>query len=102
MEISEHISQIVLALALIIALVIGLGLLVKRLNQGSLSGAGEIKVVASTYLGPKEKILLLEVRGRQVLVGVNPQSINALCQFDSDGTRSAQSSFSTVLAEARS
>jgi flagellar protein FliO/FliZ len=101
-EISEHISQIALALALIIGLVVGLGLLVKRLNQGSLSGAGEIKVVASTFLGPKEKVLLIEVRGRQILIGVNSQSITALGQFDGVSPPQADAGFSRVLAEVQS
>jgi flagellar protein FliO/FliZ len=81
MEIGEHITQIGLALALIVALVVALGYVVKRLNQGGLRNAGDIKVVASTFLGPKERILLVEVNDRQILVGVNPQSINALSEF---------------------
>lgn len=82
MEIGDHITQVGLALALIVALVIALGYVVKRLNHGGLRNAGDIKVVATTFLGPKERIVLVEVKGRQVLVGVNPQSIRTLTEFD--------------------
>lgn len=100
MEIGEHISQVGLALALIVALVVALGYVVKRLNHGGLRNAGDIKVVATTYLGPKERILLVEVNGRQILLGVNAQSIRALSEFEtevSSSQRNTQTSFEKVL-----
>ena len=102
MELSDHIAQIAAALVLIVALVVGLGWLVKRLNHGSFTGAGDIKVVASTFLGPKEKVLLLEVKNRQVLIGVNAQSITALSEFEIADAAQTASSFAGVLAEAKS
>lgn len=102
MELSDHISQIAAALVLIVALVVGLGWLVKRLNHGSFSAAGDIKVVASTFLGPKEKVLLLEVKNRQVLIGVNAQSITALGEFELPDSTQQSGSFANVLTEAKS
>jgi flagellar protein FliO/FliZ len=81
MEVAAHIPQVALALVLIVALVVGLGFVIKRLNHGGLRQGGDIKVVASTFLGPKERVLLLEVNGRQILVGVNPNCIQALSEF---------------------
>ena len=102
MEIGDHITQVGLALALIVALVIALGYVVKRLNHGGLRNAGDIKVVATTFLGPKERIVLVEVKGRQVLVGVNPQSIRTLTEFDglSGATDGGSNSFDKVLEAA--
>ncbi len=103
MEISEHISQVGLALALIVALVVALGYVVKRLNHGGLRNAGDIKVLATTYLGPKERILLIEVKGRQILLGVNAQTIRALSEFDTVASRSQPEStisFDKVLEKA--
>lgn len=101
MELSEHITQIAGALALIVALVVGLGWMVKKLNHGGFSGNGDIRIVASTFLGPKEKVLLLEVRDRQVLIGVNAGGITALGEFSTDAEINASGGFSGVLAEAR-
>ena len=81
MEVAEHIPQVAIALVSIVAIVLGLGFVVKRLNHGGLRPNGEIKVVASTFLGPKERVLLLEVRKRQILVGVNPHCIQTLAEF---------------------
>jgi flagellar protein FliO/FliZ len=101
MELSEHITQIAGALALIVALVVGLGWLVKKLNHGGFSGNGDIRIVASTFLGPKEKVLLLEVKDRQVLIGVNAGGITALSEFAADTAVSAPGAFAGVLAEAK-
>jgi flagellar protein FliO/FliZ len=102
MELSDHIAQIAFALALIVALVVGLGWLVKRLNSSRFTGAGEIRVVASSYLGPKEKVVLLEVRDRQILVGVNAQNISALGDFELPESAPATPTFKRALAEAKS
>ena len=101
MELSDHIAQIAGALALIVALVVGLGWLVKRLNHGGFSGSGDIRVVASTFLGPKEKVLLLEVKDRQVLIGVNAGGITALGEFPNSENADASPSFAGVLSEAK-
>lgn len=96
MEVGTHIPQVAMALALIIALVVGLGFVIKRLNQGGLRQGGDIKVVASTFLGPKERVLLLEVSDRHILIGVNPNSIQALSEFP------VTPAFQTTLQEVQS
>lgn len=96
MEVGAHIPQVALALALIVALVLGLGFVIKRLNHGGMRQGGDIKVVASTYLGPKERVLLLEVNDRHVLVGVNPNCIQALTEFP------ATAAFQQTLQEVQS
>lgn len=97
MEISEHIVQVLLALGFVVALVVGLGLLVRRMNQGNFRAAAEIRIVASTFLGAKERIVLVQVRDRQILLGVNSQCINALGEFASPEPAPA---FDSVLREA--
>ncbi|MEZ5560813.1 MAG: flagellar biosynthetic protein FliO [Pseudomonadales bacterium] len=100
MEIGEHILQVVLALGLVVGLVFALGYVMKRINSGGFREGGEIRVVASTFLGPKERLLLVQVRDRQILLGVNPQSIRSLGEFD--GVEPAGSEgFDKVLREAR-
>ena len=99
MEIGDHIAQVGFALLLIVALVVGLGFLLRRLNQGGLGSSGDIRVVASTFLGPKDKVMLVEVRGRELLLGVNGQAITSLAEFPAPAE--AVQPFSKVLDEAR-
>jgi flagellar protein FliO/FliZ len=101
MEIGDHILQVLLALGLVIGLVVALGFAMKRINSGSFKSGGEIKVVASTFLGPKERILLLQVRDRQILIGANPQGIRALGEFPvPPGDDESGSGFERALREA--
>ena len=106
MELSEQIVQVGLALALIIVLVVGLGFAVRRLNSGSFKSAGDIRIVASTFLGAKERVLLLEVKDRHVLIGVTPQGMTSLGDFArSQGENhspgeGSHSGFQSVLKEA--
>jgi flagellar protein FliO/FliZ len=79
--------------------VLALGYTMKRLNGGGFKSGGDIRVVSSTFLGPKERILLLEVRDRQILVGVNPQCIRTLAEFPAGHEGSG--SFREALGEAR-
>jgi len=70
--------QVMLALAGVLALIFALAWLFKRFVQPmSLSGQ-QIKVVSSLALGNKEKLVLAEVNGQQILLGVTAQNINSL------------------------
>ena len=44
-----------------------------------------INLVTSFHIGPKEKLMLVDVIGKKILLGVTPQSINTLAIIDDDG-----------------
>ncbi|MEZ5550103.1 MAG: flagellar biosynthetic protein FliO [Pseudomonadales bacterium] len=93
-----NLAQVALALAFIVVLVIGLGFAMRRINGARLRAGGDIEVVASTFLGPKERIVLLKVQDRRVLVGISAQTMTALGEFpdrNDDGK-----GFAAVLQEA--
>lgn len=92
------VAQVALALAFIVVLVVGLGFAVRRMNGARFRTTADIEVVASTYLGPKERVLLLKVQDRQVLIGINAQCIAALGEFPAEAKNS--SGFEAVLREA--
>lgn len=79
---SSQLLQILLALGLVIAMIYALAWFLKRFsNQGSLANS-PIKVISSTSMGTREKIVLAEVNGQQILLGVTAHSINTLQSFD--------------------
>ncbi|WP_353408945.1 flagellar biosynthetic protein FliO [Pseudoteredinibacter isoporae] len=79
---STQLLQILLALGLIIALIYALAWFLKRFsNQGSFANS-PIKIISSTAMGTREKIVLAEVNGQQLLLGVTAHSINTLQSFD--------------------
>lgn len=70
-------SQVLVSLALVVALIGGLFVLLRRL-QSRTGGAGSIRTLAAHSVGTRERVVLLEVAGRQLLVGVAPGRVQAL------------------------
>ena len=66
----------VLALLAVLALVIGLGWLLKRLPGSGFRPAEGMKLVASLSVGAKERVVVVEVNGQQLLLGVTAGGIN--------------------------
>lgn len=96
-------GQMLISLALVVALIGGLFLLLKRVQSRPGLG-GSIRALAALNLGARERVVLLEVAGRQLLVGVAPGRVQTLLVFGDSGDRrlpEAQStSFSARLGAA--
>lgn len=77
-----EIVSMILSMLLVIAAVIALGWLYSRLRFTGGGAANVINVVASRGLGPKERLLLVEVGGQQLLVGMTASSVQTLHAFE--------------------
>jgi flagellar biosynthetic protein FliO len=85
-------SSILTSLAIVVALVFAIAWVLRRTPLGGMTrGSGPMKLIATLPIGPKERLLLVEVNGRELIVGVSPGGINAVQQLG-DGRRRAQSS----------
>ncbi|HEY8941754.1 MAG TPA: flagellar biosynthetic protein FliO [Cellvibrio sp.] len=78
-----HLLNVTLGLILIIGLIFGLSWFVKRFSQGSFSGNSHLKIIATMPLGTRERIVLIDAGGQQLLLGITPTHINTLHTFDS-------------------
>lgn len=60
---------------------------IKRLSgvRGKGGSEGLIRMLASYPVAPRERILLMEVMGERILIGVTAQSINCLAVISGDG-----------------
>ena len=66
------------SLALIVVMIFAVGWLYRR-TQGMHSHKGEVfKVLATQPLGPKERVLLVEVAGTQLVLGMTTSQIQKL------------------------
>jgi flagellar protein FliO/FliZ len=72
------VAQLTLSLAAIVALIIGVSWVLKRLKLGAPRGRGDIAVIDQIALGPRERIVLLRVGESQVLVGVGSGGVVGL------------------------
>ncbi|MFZ5570319.1 MAG: flagellar biosynthetic protein FliO [Thermodesulfobacteriota bacterium] len=65
-------------LCIVLGLVVAVLFFLRRfvLGQGRSGEQGVLKLVATYPVGPKERILLMDVMGERILIGVTPQQIN--------------------------
>ena len=80
-EIGSSLIQVILGLGVVIALLFGALWLLKRLSTPRGAAAGVLRIVAGAAVGPRERIVLVEVGDTWLLVGVAPGQVNALHQL---------------------
>lgn len=73
--------------------------LLRRLQfGGGGTKTGAIRIKETRALGAKRMLCLVEVRGREVLLGVSPERIETLCQFEAPAESPAEEpAFDQVL-----
>lgn len=69
------------SLIIVLGLLFGLAWLYKKLAI-KLPGSSHIKIVSSVMLGPRERLLVIEVQGKQRVLGVTANQINMLFELD--------------------
>ncbi|HRP86244.1 MAG TPA: flagellar biosynthetic protein FliO [Gammaproteobacteria bacterium] len=77
-----QVGKMIAGLLLMIVIIIGLAALLKRVNGLQRSLPGAIRVVSVTSIGARERLMLVEVGGRQLLVGAAPGRVQTLLVLD--------------------
>ena len=70
------------SMLIVVAAVIALGWLYSRLRFSNGGSGDVINIVASRALGPKERLVLVEVADQQLLVGMTATQVQTLHTFD--------------------
>ena len=71
-------TRITVNLVLVLTAIVVLALVVRRSGVGRGAVGDELRIEASLALGPKERLLVVEVAGERVLIGSSAQGLNAL------------------------
>lgn len=79
---SDYVVRIVGGLVAIVALILVLAWLTRKLGSGVFVPSKDMKVISSMVMGQRERIALIEVGDKQLLVGVTAHQITALHTFD--------------------
>jgi len=66
----------------VIAIIFGCAWLVRRMSGMTGGNTRAMKLVSVMPMGTRERIALIDVGGKQILVGVTPQAIRTLHVFD--------------------
>jgi flagellar protein FliO/FliZ len=76
-------AQVALSLLVVIAAIVACGWLYRR-TQGLRGGpgGGVFRVVASQPLGPRERIVVVEIGGKQLVLGLTASQVSTLHVFD--------------------
>ncbi|ROL63114.1 flagellar biosynthetic protein FliO [Pseudomonas vranovensis] len=73
-----QLTQLVLGLLLVLGLIFVLAWLLRRV-QNAAPGSGQvIEILGSRSLGPRDRLLLIQVGKEQILIGHSPGTIEAL------------------------
>jgi flagellar protein FliO/FliZ len=80
------ILQMSLGLLLVLAMVVASLWLLKRLSAPRGGAAGLLRVVAGTSVGPRERVVVLEIGTTWLVLGVAPGRVSALAEVPRQDT----------------
>lgn len=70
--------QVLFALAVVIAGIFVCAALMRRLSPGMVGGAAKLKVAGAVMVGPKERVVVVELNDTWLVLGVSGVEINLL------------------------
>lgn len=73
--------QVLFGLGLVLAAIAGTAWLLRRLAPGQIAGAGAMRVVGGVMVGPKERVVLVDVGETRLVLGVAPGQVNLLLEM---------------------
>ena len=79
---TELLTQSILSLLLVLALVIGLLYASKWFMQRRPRGGRRLRFIEAMALSSKEKLVVVEIDQRQLLIGVSPNQVTMLTELD--------------------
>ncbi|MDJ0699976.1 MAG: flagellar biosynthetic protein FliO [Woeseiaceae bacterium] len=79
---ASEIATLAISLVVVIAAILVVGWAYSRARVGGGAGNGVIDVVASRALGPKERLMVVQVADQQLLVGMTSSQLQTLHVFD--------------------
>jgi flagellar protein FliO/FliZ len=102
LDVTSSVIQVMLGLGVIILVIVLLAWVLKRVYRWQ-APHQSMKVVSSLALGTRERALLIDVKGQQLLLGVTAQQVTLLKAFDEPiipvDAQGKSSAFAEQLAE---
>jgi flagellar protein FliO/FliZ len=78
-SVGGQLTQLVLGLLLVLGLIFALAWAVRRMQQAGPAGKGQvIELIGSRALGPRDRLVLVQVGNEQILLGLSPGTITPL------------------------
>lgn len=97
---SAQVGQVVGALLFVTCLIFFFAWLAKKLGAIHLASGQRIKHVATMAVGHREKVVLVDIEGKKILLGVAPGRVACVHVFDSESEASEKiTAYSDVVGE---
>jgi len=94
----SQVAEMVVGLVIVLLVIFALARLLQRMNLVSTVSGQPMKIVGGISLGSRERIMLLQVADKHILLGVTPQSISALHTFDEPPLQTGEAGMEPVVA----
>ncbi len=90
--------QYLLSFGLVIGLLLALLWTLRKLQNGAVlrKSFQRMQLVETLSVGPRQKIILIQVDGREVLVGITAQHMTALSPWSANGSTDESQASSTT------
>lgn len=88
-ELAGNLVQMVIGLAIVIALLIACLWLIRHLSAPRGSAAATIKVLGATALGPRERLVLVRIGEEVLVLGVAPGRVSTLHRMSAEDLQAA-------------
>ena len=95
----DYLLQVIGSFVVVILLLIGVLVLLRRFNGVSSQMSGNMRVISSVGVGQRERVVLVQVGEEQILVGVGPGNVRKIHAFNEPAVEPSASttpSFSDV------
>ncbi|WP_426417582.1 flagellar biosynthetic protein FliO [Aestuariirhabdus sp. LZHN29] len=79
---AASLMQVAGGLLLVVAIIFVISWLMRRVNGVNTGHGGKMKVLAGIALGARDRLVLVQVGDKQILLGASPGRINTLHVFD--------------------
>jgi flagellar protein FliO/FliZ len=84
-EISDYL-KVLLGLLFVIALFLLSTFLFKRFGNTGMTGRGQLRLIDGLHLGSRERLVLVELEDKQILLSITPGQVNKLHTMDIPST----------------
>jgi flagellar protein FliO/FliZ len=82
----------ILSLLFVLGVILAIGWVIKRSRIQLTQSPIPMKIVAALALGPREKLLVVEISDQWHVIGVTPHSINLIAQLPRQNLAASESS----------
>lgn len=100
----DGLGQLTLAMVVVVGMIFACFWVVKRLNNGTGLAKKHMKVVSSSMVGAKERVVIVEVKDTWLVLGVGNGNVNKLHELpkpedELPGTTTPTATFGAKLSE---